>query len=158
MTIQVGEQLPAGTVKQLIDGSPVDVEIQQLFAGKKGVLFAVPGAFTPGCSKVHLPSYVEKYDAIRAEGFDVIVCLAVNDAWVMDAWGQAHGTKGKVLMLADGSVEYTKKLGLVLDLTDAGLGLRSKRYSMIIENGTVKTLNIDEKSISTTTASGTCGI
>ncbi len=140
MTIQVGQKLPA---IELHEGSPASkVDIAQLFAGKRGVLFAVPGAFTPGCSKTHLPGYVNDYEKMRAKGVDEIVCVAVNDAFVMGAWGEAQGATGKVRMLADPQAAFTKALGLDVQAPNLG-GTRSKRYSMIIEDGVVKALNVE---------------
>jgi peroxiredoxin len=107
------------------------------------VLFAVPGAFTPTCSKQHLPGYVHNAEAIKAKGIDTIACMAVNDAFVMDAWGKAHNVGDKVLMLADGNAEYTKRLGLELDATKSGMGTRSRRFSMVVEDGVVKELNLE---------------
>ena len=115
-----------------------------IFSGKKVILFGVPGAFTPSCHKTHLPGYVEQFEAIKAKGVDTIACLAVNDAFVLDAWAKASGAAGKVQMLADGNAEYTKKLGLDLDLSGFGLGTRSKRFSAIVEDGQVTELNVEE--------------
>ena len=140
MSIQVGETLPA---IPLHEGTPKSqVSLPELFAGKTGVLFAVPGAFTPGCSKTHLPGYVNDFDALRAKGVDVIACVAVNDAFVMDAWGKAHGADGKIHMLADPAGAFTKAVGLDVDAAVLG-GLRSKRYSMIIEDGKVRALHVE---------------
>ena len=158
MTIQVGDSLPEGQVKQLIDGSPTFVSVKELFQDKKGVLFAVPGAFTPGCSKIHLPSYLNNIDKIHEQGFEVIACMAVNDAWVMNAWEIAQNVDGKILMLADGSADYTKALGMELDLSAAGMGIRSHRFSMVVENNVIQLINIDERDISATVANATCGI
>ena len=140
MSIQVGEKLPS---VELHEGSPANkVDTASLFAGKKTVLFAVPGAFTPGCSKTHLPGYINDAEALRAKGVDQIVCVAVNDAFVMSAWGEAQGATGKIRMLADPGAAFTKAIGL--DVSSANLGgTRSKRYSMIIEDGVVRTLNVE---------------
>ncbi|KAI0218033.1 Peroxiredoxin-5, mitochondrial [Lamellibrachia satsuma] len=139
--IKVGDKLPSLT---LFEGSPNDkVNIADLFANKKGVLFAVPGAFTPGCSKTHLPGYLEKADELKAKGVNVIVCVAVNDSFVMDAWGRANNAEGKIRMLADTCGEFTKKMDMELDLTQALGGIRSKRYSMVVENGVVTRLNVE---------------
>ncbi|KAK2191861.1 hypothetical protein NP493_44g12012 [Ridgeia piscesae] len=139
--IKVGDKLPPLT---LFEGSPNDkVNIADLFANKKGVLFAVPGAFTPGCTKTHLPGYLEKAEELKARGVDVIVCVAVNDSFVMDAWGRANGAEGKIRMLADTCGEFTKKVDMELDLTQALGGIRSKRYSMVVENGVVTQLNVE---------------
>lgn len=140
MSIQVGDKLPS---VELHEGTPANkVDIAALFAGKKGVLFAVPGAFTPGCSRTHLPGYVADFDRLREKGVEEVVCVAVNDAFVMAAWGEAHGAAGKVRMLADPAGAFTQAVGL--DVHAAGLGgLRSKRYSMVIEDGVVKALNVE---------------
>src|SRR5690606_22471587 len=115
-----------------------------LFKGKRVVLFAVPGAFTPTCSARHLPGFVEKADQLKAKGIDTIACVSVNDAFVMDAWGKAHNCAGKVEMLADGNGDFTRALGLEMDATKVGLGQRSKRYSMLVEDGVVKQLNVEQ--------------
>jgi 2-Cys peroxiredoxin 5 len=140
MTIEVGQTLPAAT---LHEANPRDtVELADLVAGKTVVLFAVPGAYTPGCSNTHLPGYLEQADAIRARGVDEIVCVAVNDAFVMQAWGKAHGADGKVRMLADPGAAFTKAIGLDVEAAALG-GTRSKRYSMIVKDGVVTALNVE---------------
>ena len=144
MAIGVGDRLPEGTFTQITENGPAPVTTNDIFSGKKVILFGVPGAFTPACHKTHLPGYVEQFDAIKAKGVDTIACLSVNDAFVLDAWAKATGAAGKVLMLADGNADYTKKLGLDLDLSGFGLGTRSKRFSAIVEDGQVKELNIEE--------------
>jgi peroxiredoxin len=143
MPIQVGEKIPTVTLTRMGEKGPEPISTDELFAGKKVVLFAVPGAFTPTCSARHLPSFLEHADALKAKGVDEIVCTSVNDAFVMQAWGQNQQCDGKVVMLADGDAALTKALGLELDLTGKGLGLRSQRYSMLVEDGVVKSLNID---------------
>jgi peroxiredoxin len=143
MPIQVGEKIPTVTLTRMGEKGPEPISTDELFAGKKVVLFAVPGAFTPTCSARHLPSFLEHADALKAKGIDEIVCTSVNDAFVMQAWGQNQQADGKVVMLADGDAALTKALGLELDLTGKGLGLRSQRYSMLVEDGVVKSLNID---------------
>ena len=143
MAIQVGEKLPSGTLKVADADGIRDVTTDRLFGGRKVVVFAVPGAFTPTCSAKHLPGFVQNADAIRAKGVDAIVCLAVNDAFVMGAWGRDQKTAGKVRMMADGSADFTKATGLTLDLSARGMGLRSNRYSMLVKDGVVKTLNIE---------------
>ncbi len=140
MTIQVGDTLPAAKLHETSPGDAVD--IAELTAGKTVVLFAVPGAFTPGCSKTHLPGYVADAEAFKAKGIDEIVCVAVNDAFVMQAWGEAHGALGKVRMLADPAGAFTQAIGLDVNAAALG-GLRSKRYSMIIKDGTVSALNVE---------------
>jgi len=144
MTIKVGDKIPSVKLKHMTASGPAEVSTDELFAGKKVAVFAVPGAFTPTCSAKHLPGYVEKAAALKAKGVDSIVCLSVNDAWVMDAWGKAQGVGDKVRMVADGSGDLTRALGLELDLKAAGLGQRSRRYSMLIENGVVKKLNLEQ--------------
>ena len=150
MTIQVGDRLPAGTLMEFYevekDGcaiGPNPVTIESLTRGKKVVLFGLPGAFTPTCSAKHVPSYVANYDKLKAKGVDEIVCISVNDAFVMGAWARDQKSEGKVRMLADGSADYTKKLGLELDLTGRGMGVRSQRYSMLVDDGVVKSLNVE---------------
>lgn len=121
-----------------------ELTVEELTKGKKVVLFAVPGAFTPTCSSKHLPGFVEKADEFKAKGVDTIACVSVNDAFVMDAWGKSAGIDGKILMLADGSAEFAKAIGVELDLSDKGLGVRSRRYAMYVDDGQVKDLNIEE--------------
>jgi peroxiredoxin len=141
MTIQVGDKLPSVTLKYLSPEGPKDITTDELFRGKKVALFAVPGAFTPTCSQRHLPGYVDKAAELKAKGIDQIACVAVNDAFVMGAWGKAQNADDKVLMLADGSGDFTRAVGMELDLKSRGLGVRSDRYSMIVEDGVVKALN-----------------
>jgi len=150
MTIKVGDRLPAGTLQEFYDVAkdgcavgPNPVSIESLTRGKKVVLFGLPGAFTPTCSAKHVPSYLAVYDKLKAKGVDTIACMSVNDAFVMGAWGREQHAEGKVRMLADGSAEYTKALGLELDLTARGMGVRCQRFSMLVEDGVVKTLNIE---------------
>jgi peroxiredoxin len=123
---------------------PKPMQSAEVFSGKKVALFAVPGAYTPTCSKQHLPGYVAKFDELKSKGFDAVACTAVNDIFVLSAWSAANGADGKILMLADGSADFAKKIGLDIDLTARGLGVRSKRYSMIVEDGVVKSLNVEE--------------
>ena len=144
MTIQVGDKIPSGTLQHMTESGPEAITTEAVFAGKKVVLFALPGAFTPTCSAKHLPGFVSKADEIKAKGVDTIACLSVNDAFVMGAWGKDQGVGGKVLMLADGSAELTKAMGLELDLIERGLGLRSDRYAMIVEDRVVTLLNREE--------------
>jgi peroxiredoxin len=144
MPIKAGETLPLDvTLKEMSDGAPKDVSVGEVFKGKKVVLFAVPGAFTPTCSMKHLPGFVEKASAIRARGVDEVVCLSVNDAFVMGAWGDASQAKGKVRMLADGNGEFTKALGLTLDASGFGMGIRSQRYAMVVNDGRVEQLLVE---------------
>lgn len=144
MAIMIGETMPAGTLTEMTEGGAAPVDTADLFRGKRVALFAVPGAFTPTCSEQHLPGFVAKADALKSRGIDTIVCMAVNDAFVMGAWGKVQNVGDKVMMLADGNGEYARALGLELDLTAHGLGTRSARFSMIVDNGSVTALNIDE--------------
>ena len=148
--IQVGDKLPAGKLQEFIEVEgngcsvgPNTFDIAALTAGKKVALFALPGAYTPTCSAKHVPGYVEKADALRAAGIDEIWCVSVNDAFVMGAWGRDQKTAGKVRMMADGSADFAKATGLTLDLTGRGMGLRSNRYSMLVVDGVVKSLNVE---------------
>lgn len=144
MAIKVGDSLPADIkLKEIGDGGPKDVTVGELFKGKKVVLFAVPGAFTPTCSMKHLPGFLDSTAAIKAKGVDEIVCLSVNDAFVMGAWGKANNAAGKVRMLADGNGEFTKAVGLSLDASGFGMGLRSQRYAMIVQDGKVTDLFVE---------------
>jgi glutaredoxin/glutathione-dependent peroxiredoxin len=145
MTIKVGDQVPDVTVRVLSDGKPEPLQTADVLGKGKVVLFGVPGAFTPGCSKIHLPGYVENAAELRAKGVDVIACVSVNDAWVMDAWGRDQGVGGDILMLADGTGEFTKALGLDFDMSGAGLGVRSQRYAAVIEDGIVTDLQVEPK-------------
>ena len=144
MAIQVGDKVPDVSLRVLSPEGPKEVSSAELFGGKKVALFAVPGAFTPTCSQRHLPGYVDKAAALKAKGVDTIACVSVNDAFVMGAWGKDQKTDGKVMMLADGSGDFTRAVGLELDATRNGLGKRSQRYSMLVDNGVVKELNIEE--------------
>ena len=136
--------MPAATLTKMGGNGPEEVGTQDLFAGKKVVFFAVPGAFTPTCSKQHLPGFVQHAAEIRTKGVDLIACMSVNDVFVMDAWGKDRQVGDDVVMLADGSAEFAKLLGLELDLTARGLGMRSKRFAMVVEDGVVSTLNVEE--------------
>ena len=144
MTIKIGDKLPAVEFIRFNADGLVKLTTDQVFAGKKVVLFAVPGAFTPTCSMNHLPGFIEHADAIKAKGVDTIACTAVNDHHVMKAWSKHSGADGKILMLADGQGNFAKAIGLDADM--AGMGLRSKRYSMVVENGVVLQLNVEDKS------------
>ncbi len=139
--IEQGQHLPEGTLSQLTKDGMVNHNIKELFAGKKVVLFAVPGAFTPTCSEAHLPGYVVQADKLKEKGVDIIACVAVNDAFVMKAWGEAQNAS-ELMMLADGDASFTKALGLEMDTAGFG-GVRSQRYAMIIEDGVVTTLNVE---------------
>lgn len=142
MSIATGDQIPAATLKHMGSDGPQDISTAQIFEGKKVVLFAVPGAFTPGCTLTHLPGYVVKADEIKAKGVDTIACMAVNDAFVMDAWGKSQNAD-EFLMLADGNADFTRALGLELDASGFGMGVRCKRFAMVVDNGTVTHLAID---------------
>ena len=144
MTIKVGDKVPSATLKYLSSEGPKEITTDELFKGKRVALFAVPGAFTPTCSQRHLPGYVDRAGDIKGRVVDTIACLAVNDAFVMGAWGKDQNCSDKVMMLADGSGDFTKAVGLELDLTKGGLGMRSQRYSMLVEDGTVKALNVEK--------------
>lgn len=135
MTIKAGERMPSGTLKTMSAEGPRDVSTAELFNGKKVVLFSVPGAFTPTCSARHLPGFVEHADAIKAKGVDTIACMAVNDPWVMSAWGKASNVSDKILMLADGNGDYARALGLETDLRGGGLGMRGQRFAIVVDNG-----------------------
>jgi len=142
--IQVGDHLPNATFTVMTAEGPKPKTTDDIFKGKKVVLFAVPGAFTPTCHKNHLPGFRDKFDAIKAKGVDTIAVTGVNDVFVMDAWAQATGAKDKIEFLADGSGAFAKAIGLSIDLSERGLGLRSNRYSMLVEDGVVTKLNIEE--------------
>jgi glutaredoxin/glutathione-dependent peroxiredoxin len=145
MTINVGDRIPSLTLKQVTSEGVKEFTTDEIFRGKRIVLIAVPGAFTPACSQRHLPGYVDKATDIKAKGIDEIACVAVNDAFVMGAWGRDQKAEGKVRMLADGSGDFTRALGLELDLSKGGLGVRSKRYSMLVDDGVVKLLNVEQQ-------------
>lgn len=142
MAIQQGDKIPSCTLKVMGENGPEDITTDSIFGGKKVVMFAVPGAFTPGCSMTHLPGFVVNADKIKAKGVDSIVCVSVNDAFVMGAWGKDQNAE-ELIMLADGNGELTSALGLELDGSGFGLGTRSQRYSMIVEDGTVSALNVE---------------
>ena len=142
MSIQEGDKIPGATLHSMRDGKPTPMTTEEIFAGKKVVLFAVPGAFTPTCSMAHLPGYVLNADSIKAKGVDTIACVSVNDAFVMDAWGQNKNAE-ELLMLGDGNGDLTEALGLTMDGSGFGLGKRSQRYAMIVEDGTVTKLSVE---------------
>jgi peroxiredoxin len=144
MSIKVGEKIPSATLMQMKDGGPKPVKTDELFSGKKVVVFALPGAFTPTCSAKHLPGFVQNADAIKAKGIDAIACVSVNDAFVMGAWGDQQKVGDKVMMLADGNGDLTRALGLELDGSRFGMGKRSQRFAMVVDNGVVKQLNVEE--------------
>ena len=143
MAIKVGDRIPSVKLAHMTDGGPGEITSEELFGGRKVVVFAVPGAFTPTCSAAHLPGFVANADRIRAKGVDDVVCLSVNDAFVMDAWGKAQNADA-IHMVADGSGEFAKAAGLELDLVSRGLGMRSQRYAMVVEDGVVTHLHVDE--------------
>lgn len=144
MTIKIGDQLPSAHLASMGSDGPESHTTEEIFTGKKVALFSVPGAFTPTCSAKHLPGFIEHADALLSKGIDQIVCLAVNDVFVMDAWGKNHGVGDKILMLADGNGEFTGALGLELDVTGFGMGMRGQRFSMIIDDGVVSVINIED--------------
>src|ERR1700759_2753566 len=137
MTIKVGDKIPSATLMEMKDGKPTPVSTDSFFAGKKVALFALPGAFTPTCSAKHVPGFINSYDTLKAKGVDAIACLSVNDPFVMGAWGKDQKADGKVHMLADPEGAFTRAVDLEMDLSKAGLGKRSQRYSMIVDNGVV---------------------
>ncbi len=143
MTISTGDKVPACTLKTMGADGPTDITTDEIFSGKKVVLFALPGAFTPGCSMAHLPGYVVNADKIKAAGVDTIACLSVNDAFVMGAWGKDQNAD-EILMLADGNAEFTSAVGLAFDGSGFGMGTRSQRYAMIVEDGTVTAISVED--------------
>ena len=143
MTIKIGDNLPAGKFRIMGEGGPQDLASSQLFDGKRVLLFGLPGAFTPTCSARHLPGYVSQADELKQHGIDAIACLSVNDVHVMNAWGKSAHADGKVLMLADGNGDYTRALGLEIDLSAAGMGRRSRRFALVARNGVVEELNVE---------------
>ena len=143
MAIKVGDKVPAGSFGVMKAEGPGAMSTDELFKGKKVVLFSVPGAFTPTCSKTHLPSFVANADALKAKGVDTIACVSVNDVFVMDAWGKSSGADGKVVMLADGNATYTKALGLELDASGFGMGTRALRYAAVVKDGVVEKLEVE---------------
>ena len=144
MAIQVGDRLPNATFMTMTADGPKPQTTDEIFKGKKVVLFAVPGAFTPTCDKNHLPGFVTNADKIKGKGIDTIAVTGVNDVFVMNAWKKASGAEGKVEFLADGSANFAKALGLSIDLGERGLGTRSQRYSMVVDDGVVKALNVED--------------
>ncbi|MGH7052524.1 MAG: peroxiredoxin [Stellaceae bacterium] len=144
MTIKVGDRIPSVTLRTLSPSGPQAIPSEEFFKGKKIVLFAVPGAFTRTCSQRHLPSYATHAAELKAKGVDTIACLAVNDAFVMGAWGKERGADDKIVMLGDGSGDFTRAVGLELDRIKEGMGVRSQRYAMLVEDGVVKALNVEK--------------
>ena len=143
MTIKAGERMPEGKFKTMGEKGPQDLSTAQLFDGKRVVLFSVPGAFTPTCDAKHLPGYVELADKLRGKGVDTIACMAVNDVFVMNAWGKASNVAGKVLMLADGNGDYARALGLELDGRGFGMGMRGQRFAIVVENGVARHVDVE---------------
>lgn len=143
MTIAIGERIPDLNLSTVADGAPKPISTAEVFGGKRVVLFAVPGAFTPTCSARHLPGYVEQLEALKAKGIDTVACLAVNDAFVMGAWAQSQGAPTDILMLADGNAALTRALGLELDATGFGMGIRAKRFALVARNGVVEQLWVE---------------
>jgi peroxiredoxin len=144
MTIKAGDKIPSATLMEMQDGKPTPVSTDSFFAGKKVALFALPGAFTPTCSAKHVPGFVNNHDALKAKGVDEIACVSVNDAFVMGAWGKDQKADGKVHMFADGNGDFTRALGLEFDASKFGMGKRSQRYSMVVDNGVVKSVNVEQ--------------
>lgn len=144
MPIKVGDKLPEATFMTMSGEGPKPQTTAEVFGGKKVALFAVPGAYTPTCHKSHMPGYVQKFDEIKKKGIDVVACTAVNDVFVLTQWAKDSGADGKIAMLADGAADFAKKIGLEMDLTARGMGVRSRRYSMVVDNGVVTSLNLEE--------------
>ncbi|HEY3911002.1 MAG TPA: peroxiredoxin [Stellaceae bacterium] len=144
MTIKVGDRVPSTTLRYVGPDGVQAVSTDDFFRGKKVALFGVPGAFTRTCSQRHLPSYVTNADALKAKGVGTIACIAVNDQFVMDAWGKEHGAEGKVMMIGDGSGDFAKAIGLELDRVKEGMGVRTQRYSMLVDDGVIKALNVEQ--------------
>src|SRR5215475_8452372 len=144
MTIKVGDALPETTFMTMSAEGPKPAKTAEVFGGKRVALFAVPGAYTPTCHKQHMAGFVQNYDELKKKKFDVVACTAVNDIFVLTAWAKDSKADGRIQMLADGSAEFAKKVGLDMDVSARGLGVRSKRYSMIVEDGVVKALNVEE--------------
>lgn len=143
MTISVGDRLPEANFKVMTGDGPDTVSTADVFGGKKVVLFAVPGAFTPTCHAKHMPTFIDNLDTLKGKGVDTVACVAVNDIFVLDAWAKSTGAKDKITLLADGSAEFTRAIGLVFDATEIGMGIRSLRYAMVVEDGVVKVLNVE---------------
>jgi peroxiredoxin len=144
VAIKAGDRMPAGTFKRMTKEGPKDLTADELFKGKRVVLFSVPGAFTPTCDAKHLPGFVQLADQIRAKGVDTIACMAVNDVFVMNAWGKASSVGDKILMLADGNGDYSRALGLEMDGSKFGMGMRGKRFAIIVKDGVATAVNVEE--------------
>ncbi len=143
MTIKSGDSMPSGKLKTMTADGPKDISTDELFKGRKVVLFSVPGAFTPTCDAKHLPGFIQNAEALEAKGVDTIACMAVNDVFVMNAWGKHSNAGDKVLMLADGNGDYARALGLELDARGFGMGTRGQRFAIVVENGVAKTVNVE---------------
>jgi peroxiredoxin len=152
LTISTGEKIPSVELKTMTNDGPDNVTTDDIFTGKKVIIFGLPGAFTPTCSAKHLPGFVQHADAIKAKGVDTIACISVNDVFVMGAWGKNQNVSGKVMMLADGSADFAKATGLELDLIARGMGVRCQRFSMIVDDGIVQCINIDDGTFEKTSA------
>ena len=144
MTIKAGDKMPSGTLKRMTKEGPKDISADELFKGKRVVLFSVPGAFTPTCDAKHLPGFVELADQLRAKGVDTIACMAVNDVFVMNAWGKAQSVGDKIMMLADGNGDYARALGLELDAKGYGMGMRGQRFAIIAKDGVATQVDIEQ--------------
>lgn len=142
--ISVGQKIPSVTIKQATAEGAADVDPAAMFAGKKVVMFTLPGAYTPTCSQKHLPGFVAKLDELKAQGVDLVACLSVNDAWVMKAWAEQHDALGKIVMLADGAAAFSKALGIDADLSAFGMGVRARRGLLVVEDGAVKSIEMEE--------------
>jgi peroxiredoxin len=156
MTIQTGDRIPDVPVMTMVDGVPTEVGTGEVLGTGTVVLFAVPGAFTPGCSRVHLPGYVENAQELAGKGVDRIACISVNDVWVMDAWGQAHDVTGSITMLADGLADFARAVGLEIQVPSNGLGLRSQRYAMVIKDGVVQSVLLEDNGLSVQNSTAQC--
>ena len=144
MTIAVGDRIPSVNLTYMAAEGPTNINTDDLFAGKRTVMFALPGAYTPTCSAAHLPGFVVHADALASKGIQQIVCMSVNDAFVMDAWGKQHNATGNVMMIADGNADFAKAVGLDVDLSERGMGIRSQRYAMVIDDGVVELLRVEQ--------------
>lgn len=144
MTIRTGDRVPSATLHEMTSDGPTSRTVDELTRGRRVIIIGLPGAFTPTCSSKHIPGFVEYYPKLKAKAIDEIMCVSVNDAFVMDAWAKALGTDGKVRMLGDGNAEFVKAAGLDVDMTARGMGVRSRRYAMLVDDGVVKSLNLDE--------------
>ncbi|ANB01523.1 peroxiredoxin [Ectothiorhodospira sp. BSL-9] len=144
MTIQIGDQLPEVTLRIMTPAGDQPVATSELFTGFKVAMFAVPGAFTPSCSGIHLPGFMARHEKLKAAGIERVLCLAVNDIFVMNAWGEIHEVEDRILMVADGNADFTRAVGLDVDASGSGMGIRSRRYAMIVDNGEVQWLGVDK--------------